>query len=83
MSEGSVDKKASGEYEKAYTAHYKSKKLEDAIARYQNIIKSHPKSKEAGYARAQLLNIVNHVVSPEELLNAQVEMALARLKKKD
>ena len=82
MSADSGDSKATGDYQKAYAAHYKSKNLEDAIERYRKIIKTHDNAKEAGYARAQLLNIVGNVVPPEELLDAQIKLALAQLKKK-
>ena len=82
MGRDSGDKQASAKYEKAYAAHYKTKNLEDAITLYQEIIKSHAATPEAGYARAQLLNIVGNVVPPEELLAAQVKLALGRLKKK-
>jgi hypothetical protein len=33
---------------------------------------------QAGYSRTQVQNIVNAVVPKQELLNAQVELALAR-----
>jgi hypothetical protein len=34
---------------------------------------------EAGYSRTQVQNIVNAVVPKQELLDAQMELALARL----
>jgi len=83
MSTDRGDKQASDKYAKAYAAHYKTKKLEDAIALYREIIKSHESAPEAGYSRSQLMNIVSSVVPGEELLSAQVKLALNHLKKTD
>jgi hypothetical protein len=38
---------------------------------------SHPGTQEAGYSRAQVQNIINTVVPEQELLDAQVELAVA------
>jgi hypothetical protein len=42
---------------------------------------SHASAQEAGYSRAQIQNIVNTLVPAQELLDAQLELALARLER--
>jgi hypothetical protein len=46
---------------------------------YQSLIASHATAREAGYSRIQVQNIVNAVVSKQELPDAHVEIARARL----
>lgn len=43
------------------------------------MLKTYPNAPEADYARMQIQNIVNEVVSREELLDAQLDLAFARL----
>jgi hypothetical protein len=67
---------ANREYAIAYAAHYTTRNLPAAIQLYKNLVAFHPDSVEAAYSRKQIQNIVNAVVSKEELLDAQVSLAL-------
>jgi hypothetical protein len=44
---------------------------------------SHPQSQEAGYSRMQVQNIINAVVPKQELLEAEIELALAHFEHED
>jgi hypothetical protein len=70
---------ASRAYDKAHTAHYATKDLHDALGLYRGVLADHPDTQEAEYSRTQMHNIVKRVVPKEDLLTAQVELALARL----
>ncbi len=83
MSEDSALTEAAREYEAAYAAHYTERDLGLALQLYQSLIASHASAREAGYSRMQVQNIVNAVVSKQELLDAHVEIALGRLGKAD
>lgn len=65
------------DYAAAYTAHYTEQDLPRALQLYLKVISAHAGTKEAGYARAQAQNIINATVPDCELLDAQVELALA------
>jgi hypothetical protein len=67
------------QYEAAHAAHYKTKDLHEALELYKEVIAAHPDTREAGYSRSQLINIVNSVVPRQELLDAQVALALTHL----
>ncbi len=41
---------------------------------------SHPDDPEAGYSRMQIQNIVNTVVPKQELLDAQIELAVSHFR---
>ena len=70
-----------GAYAAAHAAHYSDRNLAAALQLYIELIASRPNAPEAGYARAQVENIVRAVVPAQELLNAQIELALARLER--
>ena len=65
------------DYATAYAAHYTDHDLPTALQLYLKVMASHPGTKEAGYARAQAQNIINATVPDQELLEAQVELAVA------
>lgn len=79
MRDDSAPTEAAREYAEAYTAHYSERDLAMALQLYKKIIASHATAREAGYSRTQVQNIVNAVVPEQELLDAQMELALARL----
>lgn len=68
-------------YAAAYAAHYSERDLAAALQLYRHLIASHASTAEARYARTQIQNIVNALVPPHELLDAQLELALARLER--
>ena len=70
---------AGREYAAAYAAHYTGRDLPVALQLYRKVMASHPGAKEADYSRTQVRNIVNTVVPKQELLNAQIELALGHL----
>ena len=67
------------QYAAAYAAHYKGRDLPAALQLYMDVMESHPGAQEAGYSRMQVENIVNAVVPEQELLDAQMGLALAHL----
>ena len=83
MSEDSGPTEAAREYEAARAAQYTDRDLGLALQLYKSLIGSHASAREAGYARMQVQNIVNTVVSKQELLDTNVELALARLGSSD
>jgi hypothetical protein len=68
-------------YAAAYAAHYSERDLAGALQLYRELIASHAGTAEARYSRTQIQNIVHALVPPHELLEAQLELALARLKR--
>jgi len=72
---------AGRQYAAAYAAHYTGRDLRLAVELYMKVMASHPSAKEAGYSRMQVQNIVNTVVPQQELLDAQIGLALAYLKR--
>lgn len=66
---------ASDHYARAHAVHYKSKNLNEALDLYVDIMASHTNTPEAEYARVQIMNIVNKVVSKDALLMAQIQLA--------
>jgi len=79
MSDHTALKEAAREYAAAYAAHYSERDLAKALRLYEKIMASHASAPEAGYSRTQVQNIVHAVVPEQELLDAQIELALARL----
>ena len=79
MSDHTALKDTAREYAAAYAAHYSERDLAKALRLYQRIMASHASAPEAGYSRTQVQNIVHAVVPEQELLDAQIELALARL----
>jgi hypothetical protein len=65
------------DYAAAYAAHYTDHDLPKALQLYLKVISVHAGTKEAGYARSQAQNIINATVPDQELLDAQVELAVA------
>jgi hypothetical protein len=68
---------ANRQYSTAYAAHYTEHDLPTAMRLYKQVMASHPSDPEAGYARVQIQNIVNAVVPKQELLDAQMDLALS------
>jgi capsule polysaccharide export protein KpsE/RkpR len=66
-------------YAAAYAAHYSERNLATALQLYMELIGSRPNAPEAAYSRAQIQNIIHAVVPAQELLDAQIGLALARL----
>ena len=60
-------------------ANFRVGTLAAALRLYMELIASRPNDPEAGYSRAQIRNIINAVVPAQELLDAQIGLALARL----
>jgi hypothetical protein len=79
MSDHPALKEAAREYAAAYAAHYSERDLAKALRLYQRIMASHASAPEAGYSRTQVQNIVHAVVPEQELLDAQLELVIARL----
>jgi hypothetical protein len=79
MSDHPALKEAAREYAAAYAAHYSERDLAKALRLYQRIMASQPSAPEAGYSRTQVQNIVHAVVPEQELLDAQLELVIARL----
>ena len=72
-----------GAYAAAHAVHYSDRNLAAALQLYIELIASRPNAPEAGYARAQIQNIVRAVVPAQELLNAEIGLALARLERRE
>ena len=70
-------------YAAAYTAHYSERDLAAALQLYRELIAERPNAPEAAYSRAQIQNIINAVVPAQELLDAQIALALVRLDGKE
>ena len=79
MSDHTPLRDAAREYAAAYAAHYSERDLAKALRLYQRIMASRARAPEAGYSRTQVQNIVHAVVPEQELLDAQMELAHARL----
>jgi len=69
---------AGRDYAAAYAAHYSDHDLPAALELYLKVMSAHPSAKEAGYARSQAQNIINATVPDQELLDAQVKLAVDR-----
>jgi hypothetical protein len=70
-------------YAAAYAVHYEVGDLLAAVGYYRSIIAAYPGTPEAGYARSQVMNIVNGSVSHQTLFDAQVALALIALEARD
>ena len=68
-------------YRAAYAAHYTGRDLPMALQLYRQVVASHPNALEAGYSRSQVENIVKAVVPTEEILDAQMKLALAHFQR--
>jgi hypothetical protein len=69
---------AGREYAAAYRAHYTEHDLPLALRLYKKLMVSHPNAQEAEFCRMQIQNVVNAVIPKQELLEAQLELVLAR-----
>ena len=70
---------AARDYAAAYAAHHSRRDLAGALHLYTRLIDSHGSTPESGYSISQVQNIVKSVVPAQELLDAQIGLALARL----
>ena len=74
---------AAQQYAAAYAAHYTTKNLREALRLYRGVMAAQPNTQEAGYSQSQIQNIVKAVVPRQELLDAQVNLALAHFEPED
>lgn len=70
---------AAQRYADAYKTHYVKRDLPRALQLYRQLLVSDAGTVESAYTRTQVLNIVNAVVPKEELLDANVALALVHL----
>ena len=68
------------QYAEAHAAHYTTKDLHKALDLYKGVMAAHPNTEEAEYSRTQMQNIVKSVVPKQNLLDAQVALALTCLR---
>ena len=68
---------AGGQYAAAHAAHYVARDPPLALQLYKEVLASHPSTEEADYSRTQVQNLVNAVVRKQELLEAQMDLAVA------
>jgi len=73
---------AARDYSAAYAAHYSQRDLAGALHLYRRLIGSHESTPQSGYSISQVQNIVKSVVPAQELLDAQIGLALARLEQR-
>ena len=64
-------------YAAAHAAHYRTQNLRQALELYKGILVQYPNAPEAGYCRSQIHNITQAVVPAEEILDAELTLALA------
>lgn len=83
MADGNAVTAAGTKYAVAYAAHTQAKKLREAIGLYRGVMVDHPDSPEAGYSQSQIQNIASSVVSKQEILDAQADLALAQLARQE
>jgi hypothetical protein len=74
---------AGREYAAAHATHYSERNLAAALQLYRELMASHPNAPEPGYSRARIHNIVNAVVPAQDLLDAQIGLARARLEHRE
>ena len=79
MGDDGATEEAARDYAVAYAAHYSQRDLVRALHLYKKLIASHASARQAGYSRSQIRNIVKVVVPEQELLDAEVELALGCL----
>jgi hypothetical protein len=73
---------AARDYAAAYAAHYSRRDLSGALYLYKRLVSSHESTPQSGYSISQIQNIVKSVVPVQELLDAQIGLALARLEQR-
>ena len=69
------------EYAAAYAEQYTGHRLPEALQLHLKLIASYPGTREAGYSRTQAQNIINATVPDQELLDAQVALAVVHFEK--
>lgn len=74
MREQTEPTEAGRQYAAAYAAQYTGRDLPLALQLYKELMSAYPNARETGYARTQVLNIVNAVVPKQALLDAQLEL---------
>jgi hypothetical protein len=74
---------AAQQYAAAHAVHHTTKDLGKALGLYRGVMAEHPNTQEAGYSHTQIQNIVNRVVPKQDLLDAQVELALDHLAREE
>ena len=72
---------AGRQYAAAHAAHYVARDLPLALQLYKAVLASHPSTEEADHSRTQVQNLVNAVVPKQELLEAQMELAVAHFER--
>ena len=70
--------KAGRDYAAAHAAQYTDHDLPTAPQLYLKVISAHVGTEEAGDARSQVQNIITATVPDQELLDAQVKLAVVR-----
>ena len=70
---------AGRQYAAAYDAQYTGRDLPGALRLYMKVVASYPGTQEAGYSCTQVQNIVNAVVPKQELVDAQIGLAISHL----
>jgi hypothetical protein len=70
---------AGRQYAAAHAAHYEARDLSLALQLYKAVLASHPSTEEAAYSHTQVQNLVNAVVPRQELLDAQMGLAVAHI----
>ena len=81
MNDDDSTTQAARSYAAAYAAHYSERDMATALKLYRDLIASHASALEAGYSRTQIQNIVKALVPAQELLDAQIELALAHIER--
>jgi hypothetical protein len=71
------------EYASAHATHYSERNLPAALQLYRELMASRPNAPEAQYSRTQIQNIIEAVVPARELLDAEIELALAQFARRD
>ncbi len=79
MKKNTESTEAGKQYDVAYAAQYSGHDLLGALKLYKEITVAHPNDQAAKNSLAQIQNIVKAVVPKQELLDAQMTMALSHL----
>jgi hypothetical protein len=79
MNDKAILGEATRDHATACATHYSQRDLTGALHLYTRLIAAHESTPESGYSISQVQNIVKSVVPAHALLDAQIELALARL----
>jgi len=74
-----VEKDAVELYAAANEAHYRTKRLEEALELYRGVVTSHPDTQEADHSLTQIQSIVRSVVPAPALLEALISLVRVHL----